>query len=233
MSDRLSSFDLHMHTYHSKDGFQSPYNLFKMMKKKKLRGVAPTEHYRAATLKIIQHENHFIIPSCEYKSSDYGEIIGLFVSEHVKNRSFVEIAEDIHDINGLTVLPHPTDILRKYTAIRQGLPEKLIRKHIDLIEGINSRCIINAFNKSAQRLAWRLGKPMTAGSDGHSFLEMGHARTWLQDIENADDIYKELRAGRTQITGYPSIFLVHLPTMLWQRIRRISYDSWKRPSERN
>jgi predicted metal-dependent phosphoesterase TrpH len=221
-----------MHTYHSKDGFQSPYNLFKMMRKKNLRGVAPTEHYRAATLKVIQKDDRFIMPACEYKSSDYGELIGLFITEHVRNRSFVEIAEDVHAMNGLTILPHPMDPLRKYTATRQGLPESLIIKHIDLIEGINSRCITNLFNKRAQAMAKRLGKPMTAGSDGHSFLEMGHARTWLQNIENADDIYAELRTGRTQITGYPSIFLVHIPTMLWQRIRRISYDSWRSPTER-
>ena len=146
MNRRLSSFDLHMHTYHSKDGFQSPYNLFKMMKKKGLRGVAPTEHWRAATLKVIQREGRFILPACEYKSSDFGEVIGLFVSEHVEDRTFAEIAEDVHSQNGLIVLPHPMDPLRKYTAIRRGLPEELIIKHVDLIEGINSRCIIQLFN---------------------------------------------------------------------------------------
>ena len=79
MDSRLSAFDLHLHTYHSKDGFQSPYTLFKMMKKKGLRGVAPTEHWRAATLKVIERDGRFIIPACEYKSSDYGELIGLFI----------------------------------------------------------------------------------------------------------------------------------------------------------
>ena len=226
MDSRLSAFDLHMHTYHSKDGFQSPYNLFKMMKKKGLRGVAPTEHWRAATLKVIQREDRFILPACEYKSSDYGEVIGLFVSEHIEDRTFAEIAEDVHAQNGLVILPHPMDPLRKYTAIKRGLPEELIIKHVDLIEGINSRCFIQLFNTRAQQLAKRLNKPMTAGSDGHSFLEMGHARTWLQDIETAEDIYRELKAGRTQITGYPSIFFWHIPTMLWQRIRRIAYDAW-------
>jgi len=226
MNSRLSAFDLHMHTYHSKDGFQSPYNLFKMMKKKGLRGVAPTEHWRAATLKVIQREGRFILPACEYKSSDYGELIGLFISEHVEDRTFAEIAEDVHAQNGLIILPHPMDPLRKHAAIRRGLPEESIIKHVDLIEGINSRCIINLFNTRAQKLAKRLNKPVTAGSDGHSFLEMGHARTWLQDIETADDIYRELKDGRTQISGYPSIFFWHIPTMLWQRIRRIAYDAW-------
>jgi len=201
------------------------------MKKKGLRGIAPTEHYRAATLKIIERDDRFIIPACEYRSKDYGEIIGLFITEHIENRTFAEIADDVHDINGLVILPHPRDPLRKDAAIRRGLPDNLITKHVDLIEGINSRCIINSFNKQSQKLAKRLGKPMTAGSDGHSFIEMGHAKTWLQDIEKADDIYEELKAGRTQITGYPSIFFTHIPTILWQRIRRISYDSWRHPSK--
>ncbi len=226
MDSRLSAFDLHLHTYHSKDGFQSPYTLFKMMKKKGLRGVAPTEHWRAATLKVIERDGRFIIPACEYKSSDYGEVIGLFVSEHIENRTFAEITEDVHEQNGLTILPHPMDPMRKHTAIRRGLPEELIIKHIDLIEGINSRCFIQLFNTRAQKLAKRLKKPMTAGSDAHSFFENGHAKTWLQDIETAEDIYEELKAGRTQITGYTSFFFWHFPTMLWQRIRRIAYDAW-------
>ncbi len=173
MNPRLSAFDLHMHTIHSKDGMQNPYTLFKLMKKKGLRGVAPTEHWRASTLKVIEREGRFIIPACEYKTTDYGEIIGLFVSKHIENRSFVEVSEDVRDNNGLVVLPHPRDPLRKYTALRRGLPDDLIVKHVDLIEGINSRSIINYFNKRAQRLAKRLNKPMTAGSDGHTSWEIG------------------------------------------------------------
>jgi predicted metal-dependent phosphoesterase TrpH len=196
------------------------------MKKRGLRGVAPTEHWRAATLKVIERNGRFIIPACEYKTTDFGEVIGLFISEHIENRSFEEIAEDIHACNGLVVLPHPRDPLRKYTAIRKGLPDNIIKKHVDLIEGINSRCIIHYFNKKAQILAKRLNKPMTAGSDGHTSWEIGHAKTWLQDVETADDIFEELKKGRTQITGYPSFFILHIPTMLWQRVRKIAYDSW-------
>ncbi|MFW9962890.1 MAG: PHP domain-containing protein [Candidatus Sifarchaeia archaeon] len=226
MSYRLSAFDLHMHTLHSIDGMQNPHTLFKLMKKKGLRGVAPTEHWRAPTLRIIKRDGRFIIPACEYKTTDYGEVIGLFVTEHIENRTFEEISEDIHDCNGLVVLPHPRDPLRKYTAERRGLPDAIIVKHVDLIEGINSRCILDLFNKRAQRLARRLNKPMTAGSDGHTYWEIGHAKTWLQDIETSDDVYEELKHGRTQITGYPSIILLHVPTMLWQRVRKIAYDSW-------
>ncbi len=215
-----------MHTLHSKDGLNKPKDLFKLMRKHDLRGLAPTEHWRAATLKIIERDGRYIIPACEYKSTDYGELIGLFINDHVKNRTFAEIAEDVHTQGGLTVLPHPMDPLRKQTAMRKGLPEDLIVKHVDLIEGINARCILPLFNTWAQNLARKLGKPMTAGSDGHSWLEVGHARTWLQDITNAEDIYTELKQGRTQISGAPSIFFTHIPTMLWQRIRRIAYDEW-------
>ncbi len=224
MDERLSSFDLHMHTLHSKDGLNHPRDLFKLMKKKNLRGLAPTEHVRPSTLKVIHRNNRFIIPACEFKCTDYGEVIGLFLNDYIENRTFEEIAEDIHSQGAIVVLPHPCDPLRKQTAIRKGLPMPLIEKHVDLIEGINSRCIINLFNKRAQRLASNLGKAMTAGSDGHSFLEVGHARTWLQDIDTAEDIYQALKRGHTQITGYCSIFLYHLPTMIWQRARKIAYD---------
>jgi hypothetical protein len=72
-------------------------------------------------------------------------------------------------------------------------------------------------------LARRTNKPMTAGSDAHSFLEIGHAKTWLQDVGDAEDIYKALKLGRTQITGHPSFFLWQIPTNAWQRARRIGH----------
>ena len=226
MDSRMSAFDLHMHTIHSKDGLNNPKTLFKLMDKKGLRGMALTEHWYPSLRRVIRKDDKFLLPACEFKSKDYGEIIGLFISEPIENTTFAEIAEGIHDQNGLVVLPHPRDPLRKHTAMRRCLPDELIIKHVDLIEGINSRCFIPLFNKWAQRLAKRLNKPMTAGSDGHVPQEIGHAKTWLQDISDAADIYDELKAGRTQITGYPSLFIWHFPTMLWQRLRRIAYDAW-------
>lgn len=226
MDSRMSAFDLHMHTIHSKDGLNNPKTLFKLMDKKGLRGMALTEHWYPSLRRVIRKDDKFLLPACEFKSKDYGEIIGLFISEPIENTTFAEIAEGIHDQNGLVVLPHPRDPLRKHTAMRRGLPDELIIKHVDLIEGINSRCFIPLFNKWAQQLAKRLNKPMTAGSDGHVPQEIGHAKTWLQDISDAADIYDELKAGRTQITGYPSLFIWHFPTMLWQRLRRLAYDAW-------
>jgi hypothetical protein len=226
MDDEFSAFDLHSHTIHSKDGLNNPRNLFKYLKKADLRGIALTEHWRASILKPIIKDDRFLLPACEYKSTDHGELIGLFVSDHIENRSFEEISEDIHDQNGLTILPHPMDPLRKHTALRRGLPKDLMETHVDLIEGINSRCIVNLFNTRAQKLAKELGKPMTAGSDAHTPWEIGHAKTWLQNIETIDDIYEELKAGRTQISGYCSFFMLHIPSSLWERLRKLAYDAW-------
>ncbi|MFW9847081.1 MAG: PHP domain-containing protein, partial [Candidatus Thorarchaeota archaeon] len=211
MDPRLSAFDLHTHTLYSKDGLNNPKTLFKLMQKKDLRGMALTEHWQPSIFKPIVRNDRFLINACEYKSSDHGEVIGLFVSEPIENRTFEEIAEDIHDQNALAVLPHPKDPFRKHTAVRRNLPQDKIKKHIDLIEGINSRCLLPIHNTKAQRLAKKLGKPMTAGSDGHFSREVGHGKTWLQDIETPDDIYEELQKGRTQITGHVSFFYVHLP----------------------
>ncbi|TFG11717.1 hypothetical protein EU537_11525 [Candidatus Thorarchaeota archaeon] len=226
MSERLSAFDFHTHSLHSKDGLNKPKDLFKLMRKKNLRGIALTEHWRASTLDVIEKDDRFILPAAEFKSTDYGELIGVFTQNHIENRRFIEIAEDVHDQGGFTILPHPCDPIRGQTAIRKRLPDWIIDKHVDFIEGINSRCFIPLFNKWAQDLADKLEKPMTAGSDGHSFLEVGNAKTWLQDISTAEDIYRELKRGRTQITGHCSFLFVHIPTFIWQRARRVAYDGW-------
>ena len=223
VKSRLSAFDLHSHTIHSKDGLNKPRSLFTWMKRKGLRGMAITEHVTPSILRPIVKEDHFLLNACEFMSTDYGEIIGLFITEPIKNRTFAEIADDIKDQAALRVLPHPRDPLRKESALRKHLPEQMIVRHIDLVEGINSRCVVNRFNVWAQELAARTKKPVTAGSDAHSFLEMGHAKTWLQDIQNVDDIYQALQRGRTQITGHCSFPLWQIPTMIWQRARRIGH----------
>ncbi|RDE14907.1 MAG: hypothetical protein C4K49_06835 [Candidatus Thorarchaeota archaeon] len=223
MNDRLSAFDLHTHTIHSKDGLMNPKSVFKWMKRRELTGMAITEHKAPSFLRPVVHDGRFLINSCEFMSTDYGEIIGLFVTEPIPKQSFAEIAENIRDQNAIAVLPHPRDLFRRESAVRRHLPESLIVRHIDLVEGINSRCAINLFNTWAKRLAKRLGKPMTAGSDAHSFLELGHAKTWFQDIETVDDVYEALRRGRTQITGHCSFVLWQAPTMIWQRARRLVY----------
>ncbi len=221
MDPGLSSFDLHTHTVHSKDGMLLPRELFGLMRRRGLTGIAITEHERPSLTRVIHRDGMFLIPACEFKSTDYGELIGLFIDRPLPHRmSFVETAETIAEQNGLRVLPHPCDRLRKHTAVRRHLPRGLIRKHVDLVEGINSRCIVPVFNSRAQELARTLGKPMTAGSDGHTTIEVGTARTWLEGIESADDIYEALAHGRTRISGRCSPFFVHLPTAVWQRTRR-------------
>jgi predicted metal-dependent phosphoesterase TrpH len=221
MKKRLYPFDLHSHTLFSKDGLNRPQDMFKWMKKKNLKGMALTEHERASILKAVVHNGRFLLPACEFKSTDYGELIGLFINDHIKNRTFVEIAEDIHDQAAFTVLPHPRDPFRKQTALMQNLPDEVIEKHVDFIEGINSRCLLPLFNTWAQNLAQNLNKPMTAGSDAHSHLEIGHAKTWFERADTPEQVYKELKKGNTRISGRISFPWVHLPSMLWQRARKL------------
>ncbi len=196
--------------------------ILKRMKRIGLRGVAITEHEQPSLLRPVVREGLFFLNACEYKTTDYGELIGLFASEPIGRRSFVETAEAIHAQNGIVILPHPRDPMRKYSAVRRHLPESIIASHVDLIEGFNARCILSSFNKAAQELAARLKRPMTAGSDAHLPAELGHGRTLLEDIDTIDDVYEQLRAGRTRIWGRPSLFIWQVPTMIWQRVRRLA-----------
>ncbi|MEM4736140.1 MAG: PHP-associated domain-containing protein [Candidatus Thorarchaeota archaeon] len=217
----MSAFDLHTHSHHSKDGLMRPRDIPRWARRRGLSGIALTDHGTPSLTRPIISDDIYIINGCEFMTTDFGELIGLFVSDPIRRSSFEETAEAIHEQSGITVLPHPRDPMRKHTAMRRSLPDALIRRHIDLIEGINSRCILPVFNSWAQNLARRLEKPMTAGSDSHSFLELGHAKTWLADISSADCIFDRLRRGETIISGHSSLFLWQLPTMAWQRARKL------------
>lgn len=46
-------------------------------------------------------------------STERGEVIGLFLSEEIISRNFLEVIDLIKEQGGIVVLPHPFDELRE------------------------------------------------------------------------------------------------------------------------
>ena len=127
-----------------------------------------------------------------------GEVIGLFITGRVAPYLMPEEAMDlIHEMGGLTYLPHPLD--RRRANFR---PERLVQlaARIDINETYNPWCEAGA-NAAAARMASDLGKVSATGSDAHGIQELG--RSWMEIEEYVDPagFLENLRDARHVVTA--------------------------------
>lgn len=176
-----------------------PAKIMKIAKKRRLDGVAVTDHGTIKggieALKINKDKDFQVIVGAEIKT-EYGDVIGMFLNEEIKSQIFMQVVEEIRDQDGLVILAHP---FRKSITF----PTDLL-KYVDLIEGFNARSPKD-LNKKAVELARSFGMPMAAGSDAHLGFEVGGGRTVVNS-----EVKEELRKGKTEIEGEESnYYLVH------------------------
>ncbi len=203
-------YDLHVHSKYSRDSVLSPEKIISIAKRRNLDGVAITDHNTIkgglAASKLNKSKDFDVIIGTEIKS-EYDDIIGLFLSEEIRARTFTEVVDEIHDQGGLCVLAHP---YRRYK-----FPERLV-EHVDLVEGFNARSSKNENNR-AVALAQTFRKPMTAGSDAHLSFEIRRGRTYV-----GFDVKKSLQRGTTSIEGDTSnYYAVHGLSLAIEALKRI------------
>ena len=198
-------FDLHIHSKYSYDSLLRPDTIIKIAKKKGLNGVAITDHNTikggVEASKVNKDDDFVIIVGSEIKT-EYGDVLGLFLTDEIRSRVFADVVDEIRDQGGLTVLAHP---------FRKGIvfPRDLLG-YVDLIEGFNARSPKN-LNQKAIELARDCRMPVTAGSDAHLGFEIGGGRAVTRTrTPEGDGVRCALKSGETQIEGKePSYYLVH------------------------
>jgi len=163
---------MHTHSKYSPDSMLEPRAIVKRGRKRGLAGVAVTDHNTikgGLEAKRYETEDFKVIVGSEIMT-DRGEIIGLFLNAEVEPGEFEVVTEEIREQGGIVVVPHPFD------RIRPGLqPSDEDAKFFDCIEGFNSRCLFQSYNKRAVEFASRHKLPVTAGSDAHFGWEIGNA----------------------------------------------------------
>lgn len=166
-------YDLHIHSKYSSDGILDPEKIVKIATKRGLNGIAITDHNTIkGGLKAKKYENEdFKVIIGSEISTERGEIIGLFLEEEVKSKDVQGVISEIKDQNGIVIIPHPFDELRR-SAFQ---PTKEDVEFIDCIEGFNSRCVFQKYNKKAVEFAMNHNLTITAGSDAHFAWEIGNA----------------------------------------------------------
>ena len=173
-------FDFHIHSKYSLDSLLKPDTIIKRSMLKGLNAIAITDHNTiqgSLIAKSIRQDSLLIVTGAEI-ATDYGDLTGLFLNEEVHSRIFEEVIDEIKDQGGLVMLPHP--------CRRKRVPSLNDLAKIDIFEGINARNP-ELYDIQAQKLSRKIKKPMIAGSDAHTILEIGNAWTCIQNVENPDE----------------------------------------------
>jgi predicted metal-dependent phosphoesterase TrpH len=127
-----------------------------------------------------------------------GEVIGLFITSRIPPYlPAKEVMDMIHDMGGLTYLPHPLDRRRDHFSAERIVE---LADRVDIIETYNAWCD-PAANQAAARLADELEKVAATGSDSHSARELGRSWMEIDDYTTPLDFLEKLRGARHVITA--------------------------------
>ncbi len=209
-------YDLHIHSKYSSDGILALEKIITISIKRGLDGIAITDHNTikgGLEAKKYETEDFQVIVGSEI-STERGEIIGLFLSEEIKSKDVQDVISEIKEQNGIIIIPHPFDELR-HSAFHLAEGDA---KFIDCIEGFNSRCIFQKYNKKAVEFAMRHNLTITAGSDAHFTNEIGNAG--IITTTEREDVREALIKNEVQIFGKRSSLVNHVGTKvlkLWRK----------------
>lgn len=193
------NFVCHCHTRHSFDSLVDPPALARHAVAIGAHVLAVTDHdswqgsVEARAIAAKEKLDLHVILASEV-ATDQGDVIGLFMTHDLVVRPAAEFCDAVHEMGGLTLLPHPYKWHR--------LDEVLLSR-IDLIEVHNARTS-RADNIRAAELAFKRQLPELAGPDAHRLGELGLARVEFEGERPRDEAgLKEalLRAPRRLVTA--------------------------------
>jgi predicted metal-dependent phosphoesterase TrpH len=227
----LIDVDLHMHTDHSYDCATPVEVLLATARAHGLGAIAVTDHNEisgALAAHALSEQNggrvhngaasgHVkVVVGEEVKTAGQGEVIGLFISEKIpRGLTLAETIAEIKRQGGLVYVPHPFDRMHSVPDYEHLLP---VIDQVDIIEVLNSRVAISAFNDEAERFAAKYRIPAGAGSDSHVPQGLGSARIRMRDFDGPAEFMQSLRSAEI-VTRPSSLIYVQALKFLQTRAR--------------
>jgi len=188
--------DLHIHSKYSGDCAMEPATILKVAKKRGLDGIAVTDHLTIKggieTRKLNNDPDFLVIVASEVETNNKEDLIGLFLEEEIESRKTTEVVTEIKAQGGLVLWAHPF-------RFGKNLLRRDAIKHLDLIEGFNSKTSASC-NALAQQLAREYRKPVVGASDAHQASEIGNGKTLVCN-SGFGTIKEALASGKTEIVG--------------------------------
>jgi predicted metal-dependent phosphoesterase TrpH len=205
--------DMHVHTsIGSPDSNLTPPRLLEVAHEVGLDGLVITEHddpWTEERLERFRQESGLFVCSGREWETDFGHIIVLGLHSDARG---IAGAEELRRLvlaeGGFMILAHPFRFFPSHSNHlfgRQYDPSALtaaeLAQHpvfelVDAIEVLNYACTQKE-NELAQEAAQVLGKPAVAGSDAHTYMEVGRCVTIFQrTVGSEEELIEELRAGR-------------------------------------
>lgn len=208
--------DMHVHTsIGSPDSNLTPPRLLEAAHEVGLDGVVITEHdapWDRGRLERFRQESGLFVCSDREWETDFGHIIVLGLDREVQG---IERADELHRLarahGAFMILAHPFRFFPSHSNRlfgRQYDPSSLtaaeLAQHpvfelVDAIEVLNYACTQKE-NQLAQEAARVLGMLGVAGSDAHTYTEVGRCVTIFQRaVGSEEELIEELRAGRYRL----------------------------------
>jgi predicted metal-dependent phosphoesterase TrpH len=190
--------DLHLHSNYSHDGQSSLEELIRRCAECGLDRIALTDHNTIeGARKLAKVAPELTIVGEEAKTRE-GEVIGLFITSRLTPfMSPEDVMDAVHDMGGLTYIPHPFDRHRANFRAERIVE---LADRIDIIETYNAWCE-PAENQAAARFAADLAKVCATGSDAHAASELGRSWMEIDEYTNPQDFLEKLRLARHVITA--------------------------------
>ncbi|HEX7363825.1 MAG TPA: PHP domain-containing protein [Dehalococcoidia bacterium] len=211
--------DLHIHTEYSMDCTMALEAIIERCLKVGINCLGVADHNTlAGSLKMKEIAPFCIVPGEEILTSE-GEVIGFFLEREIPSKlSMKETISLIKAQGGLVCIPHPYDRLR-YSAFKDQVLDEIM-PHVDIIEAFNARSLSKRNATKAMALARKYSKPASAGSDAHTFPEIGNAYVEMPDFNGKEEFLNALLKGK--ISGSQTSPTAHIASTLNRLKKRLS-----------
>lgn len=188
--------DLHSHTMWSGDSTTTPDELIEAVAATGLDVLCITDHNAIKGAVALADALPCRVVVGEELRTHAGEIIGLFLTEHVPfGIAPREAAKRIRDQGGIVYIPHPFDPMRRNLS-EAALNDLVDAELVDAIEVFNAKTSLQSLNTRAREFAVLHGLAPGAGSDAHVPDALGAAYVEMDDFDSPESFLANLSTGR-------------------------------------